>query len=161
MSPPAPWRGRRLLPAGTVAPPFALPNQEGRTVGSGELLGHWWVLYFYPRDGTPGCTREAYGFRDRRDDLAAAGVRVLGVSRDGVAAHRAFAARHGLAFDLLADPGGEVVRAYGAASLLPGLARRVSYLVDPTGRIRKAYPRVAPGRHADRVLADVRALRDG
>jgi len=151
-------RGGRLLAEGTPAPAFSLPDAQGRPVGSGDLAGSWWLLYFYPKDDTPGCTREACALRDRWADLSALGVRVLGVSRDTEAAHRAFAQRHGLPFDLLADPEGAVVAAYGARSMVPGLARRVSYLVDPGGTIRKVYPRVRPARHAEAVLADVRAL---
>lgn len=155
-----PLRGHsgRLLAEDTPAPPFVLPDQNGRTVDSGGLAGSWWLLYFYPKDQTPGCTREACALRDRWADLSALGVRVLGVSRDTVAAHRAFAERHELPFDLLADPAGSVVAAFGAASLIPGVARRVSYLVDPDGIIRKVYPRVAPAGHAAQVLADLKAL---
>jgi peroxiredoxin Q/BCP len=152
-------RRGRLLPVGASAPPFVLPDQDGRQVRTVDLAGTWWLLYFYPRDQTPGCTREACALRDQMTDLKTLGVRVVGMSRDGVAAHRAFADRHGLGFDLLADPGGGVVAAYGARSALPGVARRVSYLVDPAGRIRKVYPKVSPARHADQVLADVRALQ--
>jgi peroxiredoxin Q/BCP len=148
----------RLLAEGTPAPPFALPDQRGRVVDSGSLAGSWWLLYFYPKDQTPGCTREACALRDRWGDLSALGVRVLGVSRDTVAAHRAFAERHELPFDLLADPDGAVVAAYGAASLIPGVARRVSYLVDPGGVVRKVYAHVAPAGHAAQVLADLKAL---
>lgn len=156
------WARRGRLPApGDPAPPFALPNQHGRLVGTAELMGGWWLLYFYPRDRTPGCTREACAFRDRADDLRALGVRVVGVSRDGVASHRDFAGRHGLGFDLLADPEGAVTAAYGARSALPGLARRVSCLVDPAGRVRKVYTKVSPARHAAQVAADARALGAG
>jgi len=156
-------RGRkgRLLAEGTPAPPFTLPDQNGRVVDLRGLAGSWWLLYFYPKDDTPGCTREACALRDRWGDLSALGVRVLGVSRDSMAAHRAFAERHRLPFDLLADPDGAVVAAYGASSLIPGVARRVSYLVDPGGTIRKVYPRVSPARHADEVLADLQALMAG
>jgi peroxiredoxin Q/BCP len=156
-------RGRRgrLLAEGTAAPPFVLSDQDGRPMDSAGLAGAWWLLYFYPKDDTPGCTREACALRDRWAELAALGVRVLGVSRDTVAVHRAFADRHHLPFDLLADPDGAVVAAYGAGSLFPGLARRVSYLVDPAGVIRRVYPRVAPAGHAAEVLADVRARAAG
>jgi peroxiredoxin Q/BCP len=156
------WARRgRLLAPGSPAPPFALPNQRGRVVGTAELAGGWWLLYFYPKDQTPGCTREACAFRDRADDLASARVRVVGVSRDGIDAHRAFAERHGLGFDLLADVDGAVTAAYGARSALPGVARRVSYLVDPAGRIRKVYSEVSPARHAAQVAADARELGAG
>jgi peroxiredoxin Q/BCP len=150
--------GGRLLAEGTPAPPFVLADQHGQPLDSHGLAGAWWLLYFYPKDDTPGCTREACALRDRWADLEALGVRVLGVSRDTVAAHRAFAERHGLPFDLLADPEGAVVAAYGARSLIPGLARRVSYLVGPDGVIRRVYPRVSPARHAAEVLADLQAL---
>jgi peroxiredoxin Q/BCP len=154
-------RRGRMLPAGAPAPRFVLPNQNGLAVGTADLAGTWWLLWFYPKDQTPGCTREACALRDHLAELTALGVRVVGVSRDPVAAHRAFAERHGLTFDLLADTGGAVTAAWGAGSLVPGVARRVSYLVDPGGVIRKVYPKVAPARHAAEVAADARALGAG
>lgn len=156
------WNGRAraadLLAEGAVAPGFALPNQDGELVDSTTLAGKWFVLYFYPKDDTPGCTKEACAFRDRLGELRGLGVRVLGVSFDDVPSHKAFAEKYHLTFDLLSDPQGEVVGRYRAKSILPGVARRVSYLVDDRGVIRKVYPDVSPTEHAGEIIADVKAL---
>ncbi len=150
-----------MLHAGDTAPGFSLPNQQGETVSSAALAGSWWVIYFYPKDDTPGCTTEACTFRDHLSDLQSMGVRIFGVSFDDVASHRAFADKYHLTFDLLADPKGEVIRAYGARAIVPGFANRVSYLVDDQGVIRKVYPSVTPSAHAGEIIRDVKALRDG
>jgi len=150
-----------LLTEGSKAPAFVLPNQDGVPVSSESLSGGWYVLYFYPKDDTPGCTKEACTFRDRLGALQALNVRVLGISFDSVASHRAFADKHGLSVDLLADPKGEVIGLYRAKSLLPGFARRVSYLVDGEGVIRRVYPNVSPAQHAGEIIDHVTALRGG
>ncbi|MDX8412432.1 MAG: peroxiredoxin [Mariprofundaceae bacterium] len=150
----------RMLEAGSQAPSFSLPNQDGSVVDSATLAGGWWVIYFYPKDDTPGCTKEACAFRDQLDELQAMEVRILGVSFDDVASHKAFAEKYHLTFDLLADPDGKVIDAYGARSVMPGFASRVSYLVDGEGIIRKVYPAVSPSEHAAEIINDVRALRD-
>ncbi len=155
------WRANAdsMLAAGTPAPAFSLPNQNGEVINSSTLQGHWYVIYFYPKDDTPGCTKEACGFRDRLYELQAMDVRILGVSFDSVDSHRAFAEKYRLNFDLLANPEGRVIRAYGATSPVPGFARRVSYLVDDTGVIRKTYPDVTPSAHAGDIIRDVKAMR--
>jgi len=155
------WRAGHapLLATGSPAPAFVLPNQYGKMVDAVSLRGRWLVIYFYPKDDTPGCTKEACGFRDHLDRLQAMGVRILGISFDSVASHRAFTEKYHLTFDLLADPDGETIHAYGAASPVPGFARRVSYLVDADGIIRKAYPDVTPAVHAAEIIRDVQALR--
>jgi len=150
----------KMLEAGNQAPAFALPNQDGKVVDSASLAGSWWVIYFYPKDDTPGCTKEACAFRDHLDDLQAMGVRIFGVSFDDVASHKAFAEKYHLTFDLLADPEGKVIDAYGARSVMPGFASRVSYLVDDVGIICKVYPSVSPSEHAAEIISDVKALRD-
>lgn len=152
-------RAADLLPAGDPAPAFALPNQEGREISSDFLSGSWYLLYFYPKDETPGCTKEACTFRDRLGELSALGVRVLGVSFDSQESHRKFAERHELQFDLLSDPKGEVVARYHAKSFMPGFARRVSYLVDDEGVIRKVYPNVSPAQHAGEIIDDVKVFK--
>ncbi len=149
-----------MLAVGAPAPAFSLPNQNGEVISSSALQGHWYVIYFYLKDDTPGCTKEACSFRDRLHELQAMDVRILGVSFDSVASHWAFAEKYHLSFDLLADPEGRVIRAYGATSPVPGFARRVSYLVDDAGVIRKAYPDVTPSAHAGEIIEDVRALRE-
>jgi len=156
-----PAKAGELLPVGTAAPAFALPNQHGEAVSSTELASSWWVIYFYPKDDTPGCTKEACTFRDRLGELQAIDVRIVGISYDDVASHKAFAKKYHLNFDLLADPSGTVIAAYGATSILPGFARRISYLVDEKGVIRKVYPDVTPGIHATEIMHDVRTIRAG
>jgi len=156
------WRSSvsdNMLIEGVPAPAFALLNQSGETIDSKSLTGSWYVIYFYPKDGTPGCTKEACSFRDHLHELQVMGMRILGVSFDDVASHKAFAEKYHLSFDLLADPEGTVIRAYGAASAIPGFARRVSYLVDDAGVIRQTYPNVTPSEHAAGIIRDVKALQ--
>src|SRR6478752_10856254 len=102
-----------MLEAGDMAPPFTLADAGGHQVSLKDFAGRNVVLFFYPADDTPGCTKEACGFRDAWDDLAALGVTVLGVSPDAAVSHRAFAAKHRLPFTLLSDPDRSVMRAYG------------------------------------------------
>ncbi len=130
-----------------MAPDFVLPNQDGRQVSLGDLLGGGLVLYFYPADFTPGCTAEACHFRERHEELLAAGLTLAGISPQGVASHARFRDQHHLPFDLLSDPERDVVRAYDALGPFGLGVRRITYLVEPDGRI------------ADAVLADVRVGR--
>ena len=102
------------MEVGTLAPDFALPDQEGRTHRLSDYRGRWVVLYFYPKDDTPGCTKEACGFRDQMGSLKALDAVVLGVSADDVESHKRFAEKYGLNFPLLADPERKVIRACGA-----------------------------------------------
>ncbi len=123
------------------------------------------VLYFYPKDDTPGCTKEACGFRDRMGDLQELGAVVLGVSADDVQSHKRFAEKYGLNFPLLADPGREVILAYGAwgkknlyGKEYEGVLRQ-TFLIDPEGRIAKVWRKVSPEDHAEEVAEALRALR--
>jgi len=145
--------GDGLLAVGERAPAFSAPDQTGATQTLAQHRGHPVVLYFYPKDATPGCTLEACAFRDAWNRLQATGAVVLGVSTDTVESHAAFAAEHELPFSLLADPdGGALCRTYGACRG-GGWARRVTYLIDGDGIIRRVYPNVDPGVHADEVVA--------
>lgn len=143
---------------GDPAPDLAGPTQDGSKVQLRDLRGKWVVLYFYPKDGTYGCTKEACAFRDDSHDLRAEGAEVLGVSRDDARSHAAFAARHHLPFRLVADPDSRILDSYGARAWY-GWARRITYLIDPAGRIAKVYRRVNPIGHSGRVLADLRRLK--
>jgi peroxiredoxin Q/BCP len=149
----SPQRSSTLLREGAEAPDFMALDQEGR-VRQLSLLGRrrQVVLFFYPRDGTPGCTREACAFRDSWDRLQASGAVVIGVSTDDVASHRRFADEHDLPFPLLADPDGEILRMYGVPSAL-GMAARVTFVIDREGRIERVFPEVDPAVHVDEVLA--------
>lgn len=147
-----------LLETGQAAPEFMAMDQHGQSRQLGELrAGGVAVLFFYPRDGTPGCTREACAFRDAWDKLQGAGATVIGVSTDGVRAHAKFAADHQLAFPLLADPEGTVLRKYGVKSQF-GMAERVTFIIGRDGKVARVFPRVDPAVHADEVLAAIKAL---
>lgn len=145
-----------LLAPGSPMPDFRLPDQNGVLVDSRDLRGRTWLLYWYPKAGTPGCTREACAFRDRWQEVQAAGLTVLGISYDPPAANRAFAAENRLPFRLLSDTDGSLARLLGAWREKPPVPRRISYLVGPDGRVLRVWPAVDPDRHADEVLAAVR-----
>jgi peroxiredoxin Q/BCP len=149
--------GSHLLKQNDVAPAFAAKDQEGHTRALEEFKGKPIVLYFYPKDGTPGCTKEACAFRDSWKKLQESGAIVIGVSRDSVAKHAAFAKEHSLPFPLLADEDGAICKAYGVGSTF-GLASRVTYLVGRDGKVARTWPEVDPAVHAEQVLAAVRDL---
>lgn len=149
--------------AGDVAPEFSLPDADGKDRTLSEWRGHWLILYFYPKDDTPGCTAEAHGFRERYGALQALDARVVGVSVDNRASHRAFADKQDLPFPLLADVGGNVARRYGTLMNLPffKLAKRHTFLIDPQGRVAKVYLDVSPGSHGAEIEADLKRLGAG
>lgn len=149
--------GVGLVQPTAVAPAFAAPDQEGRPRSLVEFRGKPVVLYFYPKDGTPGCTKEACAFRDAWKRFETAGAVVLGVSRDSVEKHRAFAKEHALPFLLLADEDGAICEKYGVRSTL-GFPSRVTFLIDREGRIARTFPDVDPGVHADEVLGAIAGL---
>lgn len=147
---------------GDNAPAFTLPDQAGNAVSLSDYRGKWVVLYFYPKDGTPGCTTEACEFRDNVFAFREAGATILGISVDDVASHKNFAAEHRLPFTLLADSEKKVARDYGVLHRMLGLmelARRETFIVDPQGRVAKHYREVDPGSHSKQVLADLKALQ--
>jgi len=153
-----------MLEPGRVPPPFTLTDGEGKTVSLGDLAGRHVVLYFYPADDTPGCTKEACGFRDAWDELRELGAVVLGVSGDAAESHRRFAAKYRLPFRLLSDPDHRVMRAYGAygektlyGKKVVGVIRSTVW-IGPDGRVRRHWGRVSnAAEHPAKVLA---ALRD-
>ena len=152
---------RRQLGIGEPAPDFALPDQEGKTRSLAEFRGKWLVLYFYPRDDTPGCTRQACAFRDDWSRLAALGAQVVGVSVDDIESHLDFAKEHRLPFPLLADAGGAVAARYGSLRDL-GLikfARRNTFLIDPQGRIAHDYLSANASRNSQEVIEDLQRLQ--
>jgi len=152
---------RRQLGIGEPAPDFALPDQEGKTRSLAEFRGKWLVLYFYPRDDTPGCTRQACAFRDDWSRLAALGAQVVGVSVDDIESHLDFAKEHRLPFPLLADAGGAVAARYGSLRDL-GLikfARRNTFLIDPQGRIAQDYLSANASRNSQEVIEDLQRLQ--
>ncbi len=148
-----------MLQSGDPAPSFDLPRDGGGTVRSDDLRGRRYLLYFYPKDDTPGCTREACAFRDRLPEFEQIAVPVFGVSADTVRAHDRFALKHRLGFPLLADPDHALIEAYGVwvEKSLYGRhyfgIQRSSFLVDADGRIEKSWPKVSPETHPAEVLA--------
>ncbi|MQA74424.1 MAG: thioredoxin-dependent thiol peroxidase [Solirubrobacterales bacterium] len=151
-----------MIDAGVPAPDFTLDDQDGRPVALSTLRGRWVVVYFYPKADTPGCTAQACGVRDHSADYAALDAVVLGVSPDPVVDLRSFADKHGLAFTLLSDQGGEVAQRYGVWAELSIGDRtfwgneRSSVLVDREGEVARVFPRVRPDEHDELVLAALR-----
>jgi len=146
---------------GSTAPAFSLPDQAGKTHALADYAGRWLVLYFYPKDDTPGCTTEACNFRDDIARIRKLGAEVVGVSVDDTASHAAFATKHKLPFTLLADEGGKVAESYGALRdlMVMKMARRQTYIIDPKGRIAKRYLDVDPKTHAADVVTDLEHLQ--
>ena len=146
---------RRTPSIGSVAPEFTLPSQQADLVGLKDFRGSWVVLYFYPKDMTPGCTREAHNFQIDQAKYAERHAVVLGVSIDSVDSHKKFCTKEGLNFKLLADTDGRVSRAYGSLRnlVIVKFAARHTFLIDPNGKIAKAYTSVDPARHSEEVLA--------
>jgi peroxiredoxin Q/BCP len=145
---------------GMKAPAFTARDQEGRTVRLQDFSGKSAVvLYFYPKDDTPGCTKEACSLRDGFADLKAAGAVVLGVSSDDVASHKAFAAKFSLPFSLLADPERKIIDAYGVRMPVVGLAKRVTFLIDREGVVRKVLSDVQTASHDRQVLQELQAIK--
>ena len=148
-----------MLETGDRFPTFSLTAHDGSTVSSAELFGSPFLIYFYPKADTPGCTREACEFRDSWDDVQAAGLQVFGVSYDSPKTNRAFAEKYELPFLLLSDGDKDLAKAVGASSLMP-FPKRISYLVGADGTVVRAYPKVSPAEHASEVLADASALNE-
>ncbi len=146
---------------GTAAPDFALPDQTGTVRKLADWRGQWVVLYFYPKDDTPGCTSEACAFRDDLAQLTALGAQVVGVSVDDSLSHKAFAEKYKLPFPLLADTSGAVADRYGALSdwMVIKMAKRYTFLIDPTGKLAKAYLSVDTSRHSAEIVADLKRLK--
>jgi peroxiredoxin Q/BCP len=148
--------------AGDAAPPFEALSTEGRRVSLDDFRGRKLVLYFYPRDDTPHCTRQACSLRDRLGEIAARGAAVVGVSTQGADSHLAFARKHRLDFPLLVDADGAIGRAYGVLGgrgvlarlrTAAGLAERVTFVIDERGRIAHVIERPDVRRHGEEVLA--------
>jgi peroxiredoxin Q/BCP len=153
---------RAAVPSpGSLAPDFTLPSQLGDSVALKDYRGHWIVLYFYPKDQTPGCTREAHNFQIDQSKYADRNAVVLGISVDSVDSHKKFCANEGLNFKLLADSDGRVSQAYGTLKNLGVIkfAARHTFLIDPTGKLVRTYTSVDPARHSKEVLAALDLLQ--
>lgn len=153
-----------MLNVGSEAPDFELEDQDGKRHRLKDYRGRWVVLYFYPKDDTPGCTKEACGFRDALPDLRDQNAVVLGMSADDRASHERFARKHGLTFPLLVDPDKHVLEAYHAYGERSMYGRtfmgvkRISYLIDPEGKIAEAWPQVKAAEHPAEVREALTAL---
>lgn len=143
-----------MLSEGANAPDLSAVDQNGVSHRLSDERGHYTLVYFYPKDATPGCTKEACAFRDVWDRFTKANVQIFGISADDQQSKQAFAKEHKLTFPLLADPNSQWIRAFGVPTRL-GMAKRVSFLIDPNGKIAKVYADVDPGVHATQVLDDV------
>jgi peroxiredoxin Q/BCP len=146
--------GEGLLPVGSTAPDFAATGADGAAVRLSSVKGPR-VVYFYPKDETPGCTKEACAFRDAFQKYEERGITIFGVSRDTEESHAKFRGNHQLPFPLAADPKGDIQHAYGVPDRLPGIASRVTFVVGVDGKVSKVFEKVDPGVHSDEVLAAI------
>ncbi len=153
------------IQVGKKAPAFNLPSSEGGNLRLADLAGKYAVVYFYPKDDTPGCTTEAQGFRDAREKLDALGAVVVGVSKDSIKSHCKFRDKHGLTFPLLSDESGETLEKYGAwgekklyGKTSMGILRS-TVVVGPDGKVVAHFPKVKVAGHVDAVLAAIEADR--
>ena len=146
-----PERGQQL-------PDVEFVTEDSEKLAAEDLTGRKTVLYFYPKDDTPGCTKEACAFRDRMEDYRGAGIQVYGVSLDSPESHRRFREKHNLNFPLLTDVDGHAAEALGVLRENREKANRVTFLLDPGGKIAKVYPEVSPETHADEILRDAASL---
>lgn len=145
------------LSLGDTAPEFSAPNQDGKTVRLSEHRGKPVLLFFYPKDETPGCTKEACQFRDRYSQFKKLGAVVLGISRQDSESHRAFRSKHKLPFDLLVDSDGKIAEAFGVGTApVVGWHKRQSILIGPDGKVLRVYHDVDPAAHADEVLGELK-----
>jgi peroxiredoxin Q/BCP len=150
------------MPAvGTAAPTFSLPSEDGTQVNLQDFRGKWVVLYFYPKDGTPGCTIEAHNFQRDQPQYAQRNAVVLGVSVDTTDSHKEFCSKQGLTFKLLADTEHKVVKEYGSTMNYSGMeiAARNTFIIDPQGKIERTYTSVEPNKHSQEVLAALDELQ--
>jgi peroxiredoxin Q/BCP len=145
---------------GQPAPGFTLPDQAGKTHALTDYASRWVVLYFYPKDDTPGCTREACSFRDDLRQLEKLGAQVIGVSVDDSESHAKFAQKYHLPFPLLADKDGKVADSYGALTNLGliKIAKRYTFLIGPDGKVAKVYQSVDTSRHSQEIIDDLKLL---
>jgi peroxiredoxin Q/BCP len=145
------------------APQFTLPDSNGKTHTLDEYAGKWIILYFYPKDDTPGCTTEACSIRDARDDLAALGAEIIGISKDDANSHEKFKAKYSLNFTLLTDAEGAVIEAYGAWGKKmygrEGILRK-TFIINPSGDVVKVYGRVTPMGHGEQVIDELKRLQE-
>lgn len=154
-----------MLEFGNKAPEFTLKDQDGKNHSLADYAGKWVLIYFYPKDMTPGCTLQACSLRDAKEDFSSLDAVVLGVSKDSVDSHKKFEAKQTLNFTLLSDESTEMIQAYGAwkeksmfGKKYMGI-QRMSYLIDPEGKVAKVYAKAKTSGHAEEVLKDLKELQ--
>jgi peroxiredoxin Q/BCP len=151
-----------MLAAGNPFPNFALPNQDGKVTKLGDFAGQWLVVYFYPKDDTPGCTLQGKSFTASKADFDAAGINVVGVSADDVASHKNFCNKFAFTIDLLADTDSQLMKTLGLGqSEWKGMKfwERTSFVIDPNGIIRKVYEKVNADGHEKVLLDDIKSMK--
>ncbi|MGP0097800.1 MAG: peroxiredoxin [Terriglobales bacterium] len=151
-----------MLSAGNPFPAFSLPNQDGNTVTLSDFAGSWLVVYFYPKDDTPGCTIQGKSFTASKADFDAAGIKVVGVSSDDVTSHRNFSHKFAFKIDLLSDTDSKLMKTLGLGQAeWKGIKfwERTSFVVDPHGIIRKVYEKVNPEGHEQVLLSDIQGMK--
>lgn len=154
-----------MLQSGSRAPDFSLPDQKGKNHSLSDYKGKWIVLYFYPKDNTPGCTTEACGFRDEYASFQNLNAIIIGISKDSVQSHDKFIQKFNLPFTLLSDKDGEVIESYGAWRLKSMYGKsfmgivRSTYLINPEGIVAKIYPKVNVKEHAEEIIHDLHTLQ--
>ena len=146
-----------MIQENTQAPDFTLPDNTGTMHTLSQYLGKWVLLYFYPKDDTPGCTKEACMLRDAHDAYTKNDIVVLGISKDSLESHTEFISKYSLPFTLLSDKDASIIKLYQADGLL--YTKRISYLIDPKGYVAKTYMSVSPETHANEVLEDKEKLQ--
>lgn len=151
----------KLPKAGDAAPTFSLVDQSGQIRKLEDYLGKWVVLYFYPKDDTPGCTKEACSFRDDLKQLEKLGAQIIGVSVDDSESHAKFASKYHLPFPLLADQDAKVAESYGAVNnlLIIKIAKRYTFLIDTSGKIARVYLDVDTSRHSQEIIDDLKKYK--
>lgn len=151
-----------MMQPGRLFPDFSLPNQDGKITKLSDFAGHWLVVYFYPKDDTPGCTIQGRSFTASKADFDAAGIKVVGISADDVGSHKRFCTKFAFTIDLLADPNADLMKTLGLGqSEWKGMKfwERTTFVVDPQGTIQKVYPKVNPDGHEKVLLEDIAALK--
>ena len=152
-----------MLQEGTQAPPFTLKDRHGKTHTLSDYEGQTIVVYFYPKDDTPGCTKEACSFKDDYASFKEAGVEIIGISPDTVESHQKFTEKYDLPFTLLADPDHQVCKAYEVWGLKKSFGReyegvfRTTFIINPDGKVKRVFVNVKPTEHSQEVLAEVSA----
>ena len=145
---------------GKTAPEFKLKNSYGELVSLKQFRGEWLLVFFYPKDDTPGCTKEACSLRDNYNDIKKLNANVIGISIDSSDSHKDFKEKYNLPFMLLSDPDGKTAKKYGALNnfFIFKLAKRQSFIIDPEGTIRRVYRNVSPSNHAQEIKNDLEAF---